>query len=57
MNPSGEDFLLFTPTFPWNVNEFEAGLTKEKVTETFEKYIRFLTDEPIEIGYMHVMKG
>ena len=56
-NPYGEDFLLFTPSFPWNANEFEAGLTKEQVTEIFEKFIRILTDEPIKIGYMTVQQG
>lgn len=53
----GDQFLIYQPSYPWNLPEAEASLTVEKLDEILMKYVAILTDEPIEIDYQSVGNG
>ena len=53
----GVPYILYCPSYPWNLEEREIGLTSEKVEEIFEKYIKILTDDIIYIGCQEVENG
>lgn len=53
----GYDYILYCPTYPWNLQEREKNLTSDSIKEIFEKYIKILTDEPITITYCRVENG
>ena len=53
----GTPYILYCPTYPWNLKENEIGLTKEKVEEIFEKYIEILTDDVVLIDWQEVENG
>ena len=53
----GIPYILYCPTYPWNLTESEIGLTKEKIVEIFNKYIEILTDDVILIDFQEVENG
>lgn len=53
----GDQFLIYQPSYPWNLPKAEAALTEERVDEILTKYVAILTDEPIEIDYQSVENG
>lgn len=53
----GVDFILYCPRYPWSLKETEKNLTKEDVENILMKYIKILTDDPIEIDYYSVENG
>ena len=53
----GVDFILYCPSYPWNLKERERNLTPEDVEKILMKYIKILTDEPIDIDYYSVENG
>lgn len=53
----GLDFILYCPSYPWTLQEKEKNLTKEDVKKILIKYIKILTDEPVEIDYYSVENG
>lgn len=50
-NFDGDKFLLYEPKYPWNLPYAEKDLTEDKLREMFEKYVRILTDEEVEVEY------
>jgi hypothetical protein len=53
----GVNYILYCPSFPWNLKESEKNLTEESVKNILKKYIKILTDEPIDIYYYSVENG
>lgn len=53
----GDQFLIYQPSYPWNLPEAEASLTVEKIDEILTKYVVILTDEPVEIDYQSIENG
>lgn len=53
----GQQYILYGPSYPWQLPENEANLKEPDVEEIFEKYISILTDEVIYIDYMSVENG
>lgn len=53
----GDQYILYCPSYPWNLTEQEKSLTREKIEEIFQKYISVLTDEYIEIDRKEVENG
>lgn len=53
----GDSFLIYSPSYPWNLPEIEASLTEDRLNKILTKYISILTDEPIEIDYQSVENG
>ena len=53
----GTPYILYCPTYPWNLTESEVGLTRDKVEEIFQNYIDILTDDIVNIDYQEVENG
>lgn len=57
-NFNSDTYVLYCPSYPWeDLLEGEIGLTKEKLSKIFFKYIRMLTDEEINISFQSVENG
>ena len=54
---NGTPYILYCPHYPWTMDESEKDLNEHDVTEIFAKYIRVLTDKPVEIDYQSVENG
>ena len=54
---NGYQYILYTPSFPWGLTEYERNLTEDTAREIFAKYIKILTDEPVTIGYYMAENG
>ena len=53
----GDTYLLYSPSYPWNITEHEKDLTEEGLNSMFSKYINMLTDEVIDITDYGVENG
>jgi hypothetical protein len=53
----GYNYILYCPSYPWNLQEKEKNLTREDVQKIFQRYIKILTDESIEIDFCCVENG
>ena len=53
----GNTYVVFPETYPWSINAKEKALTENDVKEIFEKYIKILTDEPVDIDYQSIGNG
>jgi hypothetical protein len=51
------NYILYCPSYPWTLKEKEKDLTKNDVKEILTKYIKILTDEPIDIDFYSVENG
>lgn len=51
------NFILYTPTYPWHLTEKEKSLTPEDIVNILQKYISILTDEHVSITYYSVENG
>ena len=47
----GNSYLLYPATYPWYLSKLDFSMTEDKLKAIFEKYIRLLTDESINITY------
>lgn len=56
-NYDGEQYILYTPSYPWQMKENENNLSEDDVVKIFAKYINMLTDKPINIDYQSVENG
>ena len=54
---NGTQYILYCPHYPWNMSEKEKDLKYEDIVNIFTKYIKILTDEPIEIDHQSVENG
>lgn len=54
---NGTPYILYCPTYPWNLGENERSLTADKVEAIFRKYIGVLTDKYVPIDYYSVENG
>ena len=50
-------YLLYEPTYPWNLPKEQISLTKERIKEIILKYVSILTEKQIEIGYYDPENG
>lgn len=53
----GINYILYCPSYPWTLKEKEKNLTKENIKDILTKYIKILTDEPIDIDFYSVENG
>ena len=56
-NFEGDQFLIYQPSYPWNLPEAEGALTEERIDEILTKYVAILSDDPVEIDYQSVENG
>ena len=54
---NGTQYILYTPTYPWKMDNRDKSLKQEDVEAVFRKYVSVLTDKPIKITYYSVENG
>ena len=42
-------YLLYSPSYPWQLKGDERDLTEEQLVQLFGRYVRILTDVPIDV--------
>ena len=50
-------YLLYSPSYPWQLKNSERDLTEEQLVQLFGRYVRILTDVPIDVDYQSVENG
>ena len=50
-------YLLYSPKYPWRMQNNENNLTEDDIANIFRKYISILTDKEIIIDYQSVENG
>ena len=50
-------YLLYSPSYPWQLKGDERDLTEEQLVQLFGRYVRILTDVPIDVDYQSVENG
>ena len=51
------EFLIYQPSYPWELQEKERNLTEESIRLIMVKYISLLTDQILTIEYHSVENG
>ena len=54
---NGTQYILYCPHYPWSMNDKEKNLKYEDIVNIFTKYIKILTDKPVEIDHQSVENG
>lgn len=50
-------YLLYSPQYPWNMQNNENNLTEDDIVNIFKKYVSILTDKSIIVDYQSVENG
>ena len=50
-------YLLYQPSYPWQLTITERELTEEHVASLFQRYVGMLTDEAVDVDYQEVENG
>ena len=50
-------YLLYQPSYPWQLTIAERELTEEHVASLFQRYVGMLTDEAVDVDYQEVENG
>lgn len=53
----GKQYLIYEPSYPWQVTKEELGLTEERIYRMLLKYIHMLTDQEPDVDYQSVENG
>ena len=53
----GETYLIYQPSYPWNLGREELSLTQDDIDKILEEYISILTDEPIAPDFQDIANG
>ena len=53
----GTQYLLYSPSYPWELSEKEKGLTKEKIKKLLIKYFSIITDDALDVDYYQPENG
>ncbi len=54
---NSETYLVYEPSYRWDILEKERNLTEETLRRILAKYISILTDEVFEVDYCSVENG
>lgn len=52
-----EKYLIYQPSYPWNLSEQERNLTEKDVRELLLRYVGILTGEPVAVAHQAVQNG
>jgi hypothetical protein len=52
-----EIYLLYSPSYPWEVRDEERNLTEESLKEMFNKYLSIICDTIPEVDYQSCENG
>lgn len=50
-------YLLYTPSYPWQMTDKDKTMTEEKIRTLLKKYVSVLTEQSISFGYEAVENG
>lgn len=53
----GDEYLVYMPSYPWNLRENERDLTEERIREILSRYVSILSDKPLTIAYRSIENG
>lgn len=53
----GDEYLVYMPSYPWNLREHERDLTEERIQEILSRYVSILSDKPLTIAYRSIENG
>ena len=56
-NYDGEEYVLYQPSYPWELKPVEHILKQADVEDIFRKYLKYITDKKVEITYQEVENG
>lgn len=54
---NGNDYLIYMPSYPWELPENERSLTEERIEEVLRKYVSIITDDELTIDYQSAENG
>ena len=54
---NGSVYIVYEPKYSWNLPQSERELSEERVREILAKYMRILTDNPINVEYFSIENG
>lgn len=53
----GNDYLIYMPSYPWELPDNERRLTEERIEDILRTYTSILTDDDITICYQSAENG
>lgn len=53
----GLQYLMYQPSYPWELSERDLKLTEEKLEKMLKKYFSVITDDEITPGYIEAEDG
>ncbi len=53
----GRTFILYEPSYPWNMSEKEKDITTDKIQAILARYFSFIVDEPIIVDFFEPENG
>ena len=53
----GLQYLLYEPVYPWQMNDTDKTLSREKLSAIFRQYLAYLTEKEIAIEYYDPANG
>lgn len=54
---NANDYLIYMPSYPWEMPENERSLTEEHIEAVLRKYVSILTDDELTIDYQSAENG
>lgn len=53
----GVTYLLYQPSYPWNLSDAERNLTEQSLTELLQSYVGILTGDEVLVDHRSVENG
>lgn len=53
----GKNYLIYQPSYPWQLRENEKDLTEERIDQILCKYVSLLVESELDISYQEVENG
>ncbi len=50
-------YLVYPPSYPWNLRKGEESLTEEAIVKILSKYINIVSDTEVDIEYQSIGNG
>lgn len=50
-------YLIYMPSYPWNMTERDRSITQDELDEVLKKYVSIITDSKLDIDFQEVENG
>jgi len=50
-------YLIYMPSYPWNMTERDRTVTQEELDEVLKKYVSIISDSKLDIDFQEVENG